>query len=550
MTACITVELTAREREILLSDGRRPVGTSTSPATCTHAGDRQHAPAELVREARRPRPRGRSRRRARERPAGVAACPRRRRCCRRSRPAPPSASPCTTTRCASCCARLRWTASTSRPASRRALESGRADDRRRADRRRPRLGRELVPARATGSSPPSPSTSPSTTPPRPGSAAAASGSTARRPLAGLGSWAWDARRNAWTWSERAVPAGRPGAGVRRRRTGRRGWPPSRPSAARRSAPRSATPSTAQSVRPPLPPAPPGRQPAHRAVPRRARLRRRRHADGDRGLRAGRHRAQAGRGPPARRGRAGAGGARRAAGRRPGRSRRRGHHVLDAGPEHEAFHQALANVLDSAGVRLRAEAEIAEQAAARGRLVAQALDAEDRTRREISEMLHDGPLQDLLALNQAAAAARRAGRAPRARPRRASAARSRRCARSWSTCTRWRSRSPGWSRRSGPSPTSRPATATSPARCRIDPAAGGLRDDLVIALVRELLTNAAKHAGASSVRVELRRAQTARSCSRSPTTEPGSPRAASPRRCARATSASPRARSGSRRSAAT
>ena len=75
------------------------------------------------------------------------------------------------------------------------------------------------------------------------------------------------------------------------------------------------------------------------------------------------------------------------------------HPGAVGPEHVTFLQAVANVLDSAVARLRAEEEIAEQAAARGRLVAQALDAEERTRREISELLHDGPLQDLLALNQ-------------------------------------------------------------------------------------------------------------------------------------------------------
>ena len=75
------------------------------------------------------------------------------------------------------------------------------------------------------------------------------------------------------------------------------------------------------------------------------------------------------------------------------------HPGAVGPEHVTFLHAVANVLDSAVARLRAEEEIAEQAAARGRLVAQALDAEERTRREISALLHDGPLQDLLALNQ-------------------------------------------------------------------------------------------------------------------------------------------------------
>ena len=39
---------------------------------------------------------------------------------------------------------------------------------------------------------------------------------------------------------------------------------------------------------------------------------------------------------------------------------------------------------------------------------------------------------------------------------------------------------------------------------IDPSAAGLRDELVIPLARELLTNAAKHAQASHVRVSIRR----------------------------------------------
>jgi two-component system NarL family sensor kinase len=82
---------------------------------------------------------------------------------------------------------------------------------------------------------------------------------------------------------------------------------------------------------------------------------------------------------------------------------------------------------------------------------------------------------------------------------ASAARSLRCARSWSTSTPWRSRSPAG------------AVADQQARhgafayeLTIDPSADGVRDDLVIALARELLTNAAKHADASCVRVSVRR----------------------------------------------
>ena len=63
----------------------------------------------------------------------------------------------------------------------------------------------------------------------------------------------------------------------------------------------------------------------------------------------------------------------------------------------AFLTAIANVLADAVERASAEREIADISAARGRLVAQAIDAEDRARRDISEALHDGALQELLAV---------------------------------------------------------------------------------------------------------------------------------------------------------
>jgi PAS domain S-box-containing protein len=61
-----------------------------------------------------------------------------------------------------------------------------------------------------------------------------------------------------------------------------------------------------------------------------------------------------------------------------------------------FLQGVAHVLGEAIARRETAHEIADLAAARGRLVAQALDAEARARRGISDRLHDGPLQDLLA----------------------------------------------------------------------------------------------------------------------------------------------------------
>ncbi len=67
------------------------------------------------------------------------------------------------------------------------------------------------------------------------------------------------------------------------------------------------------------------------------------------------------------------------------------------------------MLADAVERRASEAEIADISAARGRLVAQAIDAEDRARRGISEALHDGALQELLvARNQLLAMAGHGG----------------------------------------------------------------------------------------------------------------------------------------------
>jgi GAF domain-containing protein len=63
-----------------------------------------------------------------------------------------------------------------------------------------------------------------------------------------------------------------------------------------------------------------------------------------------------------------------------------------------FLQSLANLLAEGIDRRRAADRIAELSQARGRLVAQALDAEARARRTMSESIHDGPLQDILAAN--------------------------------------------------------------------------------------------------------------------------------------------------------
>jgi signal transduction histidine kinase/PAS domain-containing protein len=174
-----------------------------------------------------------------------------------------------------------------------------------------------------------------------------------------------------------------------------------------------------------------------------------------------------------------------------------------GPEHVMFLQAVANVLDSAVARLRAEEQIAEQAAARGRLVAQALDAEEHTRREISELLHDGPLQDLLALNQEllrlADAGEHLDRARAGIARAISALREIMIDLHPVTFD-----VAGLESALGAVADQQARHGAFACELDIDPSADGVRDDLVIALARELLTNAAKHAGASRVHVRVRR----------------------------------------------
>jgi signal transduction histidine kinase/PAS domain-containing protein len=179
--------------------------------------------------------------------------------------------------------------------------------------------------------------------------------------------------------------------------------------------------------------------------------------------------------------------------------------------HVAFLRAVANVLASAVGRLRAEAEIAAQAAARGRLVAQALDAEDRTRRGISEMLHDGPLQDLLALNQELLRLEAPGELPEQHLTRAQTGITRAIRRLREVMVDLHPVAfDVGGLQSGLGAVADQVARQARFACdvAVDPDAGGLRDELVIALVRELLTNAARHAGASRVRVAVRRSEQA------------------------------------------
>jgi signal transduction histidine kinase len=174
-----------------------------------------------------------------------------------------------------------------------------------------------------------------------------------------------------------------------------------------------------------------------------------------------------------------------------------------GEDDIGFLQSLANVLAEGIDRRRAADDIAELAAARGRLVAQALDAEERARRTMSESLHDGALQDILAAGHDLWAL---GDAPGAEEARAMLR---------DVVARLRAvmvaLHPTVLAYGGLDAALRAVAAQQAASggfevtVEVDPAAVGHRDELLLSVARELLTNAARHARASRVELTLRSA---------------------------------------------
>ncbi len=177
------------------------------------------------------------------------------------------------------------------------------------------------------------------------------------------------------------------------------------------------------------------------------------------------------------------------------------HAGRFGEEDIGFLQSLANLLAEGVARRRAAEEIAELAAARGRLVAQALDAEERARRSMSESLHDGALQDILAAGHDLWAL---GDAPGAEPARAMLR---------DVVARLRAvmvaLHPTVLAYGGLDAALRAVAAQQSVaggfevEVDVDPAAIGQRDELLLSVARELLTNAARHARASRVELTLR-----------------------------------------------
>jgi PAS domain S-box-containing protein len=172
-----------------------------------------------------------------------------------------------------------------------------------------------------------------------------------------------------------------------------------------------------------------------------------------------------------------------------------------------FLQAAANVLATAIDRKGSESQIAELAAARGRLVAQTLAAEDRARRGISEVLHDHALQDLLASRQDLVEVLEdpdgdPERVVRAREGIERAVQLLREAvfnlhpvvlEHAGLASAIRAVADHQGRRGG-----------FECEIEVDHHATGVNDELILSLARELLTNAAKHAEARRVRVRVRR----------------------------------------------
>ena len=148
-------------------------------------------------------------------------------------------------------------------------------------------------------------------------------------------------------------------------------------------------------------------------------------------------------------------------------------------------------------------EIAELATSRGRLVAQALDAEDQARRRLAEALHDEALQNLLAARQlldagdpdSAALAREGLDDGVTQIRQAVFDLHPYLLEQAGLRAALQAVAERAGRRAG-------FTVT----VTVDPDVGGLRGQLLFSVARELLANAAKHSGAGAVNVAVRHSE--------------------------------------------
>jgi signal transduction histidine kinase len=170
-------------------------------------------------------------------------------------------------------------------------------------------------------------------------------------------------------------------------------------------------------------------------------------------------------------------------------------------EETAFLDAVSHVLAEAIARRRTTDEIAEAAIARGRLVGQALDAEARARRVISDHLHDGPLQELLAAVNSLYSLSPSSEATVVQDDLRTIARELRevMVALHPTVLHY-----------GGLGTALAAVAEQQARAwgisvavDVDPDAYGAHDELLLSVARELLADAGRHAGAAAATLSLR-----------------------------------------------
>jgi two-component system NarL family sensor kinase len=157
------------------------------------------------------------------------------------------------------------------------------------------------------------------------------------------------------------------------------------------------------------------------------------------------------------------------------------------------------------VLTRRAREVSALAAGRGRLVAQALDAEDRARRRLAEALHDDALQNLLAARQLLGSGSGDALELVAEGLDRSVLQIREAVFDLHPYLLEQA-GLGAAVEAVAARTGERAGFT--ARVDVDPDAAGLHDQLLFAISRELLANCAKHARATTVTVSIRRCQDA------------------------------------------
>ena len=152
------------------------------------------------------------------------------------------------------------------------------------------------------------------------------------------------------------------------------------------------------------------------------------------------------------------------------------------------------------VLTRREREVTALSDSRGRLVAQALDAEDRARRRLAEALHDEALQNLLAARQLLDAGDAASTALAREGLDEGVAQIRQAVFDLHPYLLEQAGLRAALQAVGERAARRAGFRVA---VDVDPAAEDQRDQLLFSVARELIANAAKHSGASVLRVEVR-----------------------------------------------